>query len=119
MADAIYMCRNGQEYKNPGTHQEHCCKEHGCKYGDKCPVMDGALAQSFPCEYCHGWFVSYTSRKGQGAWRPDMIVLDWQEHPLAWVARYNQSCKTREEYVIVSFQPLPLEDVKRFSGIIP
>lgn len=35
------------------VHTEHCCKEHGCKYGDKlCPVVDGTQKQSYPCEDC-------------------------------------------------------------------
>lgn len=32
------------------VHTEHCCKNCGCKYGDKdCPVVEGRLPQSFPC----------------------------------------------------------------------
>jgi hypothetical protein len=35
------------------VHTEHCCKEHGCKYGDElCPVVDGTQKQSYPCEEC-------------------------------------------------------------------
>lgn len=35
------------------VHTEHCCKDHGCKYGDEaCPVVNGVKAQSFPCEDC-------------------------------------------------------------------
>jgi hypothetical protein len=36
------------------VHTEHCCKAHGCKYGDGqlCPVESGAKPQSFPCEAC-------------------------------------------------------------------
>ncbi len=35
------------------VHTEHCCRKHGCKYGDEaCTVEYGAKAQSFPCEYC-------------------------------------------------------------------
>lgn len=31
------------------VHAEHCCAEHGCKYGDKdCPVWLGYKKQSFP-----------------------------------------------------------------------
>lgn len=42
---------------NVGTHEDHCCKIHGCKYGDEdCPVAAGVLAQAFPCEDCpEGW----------------------------------------------------------------
>ena len=36
-----------------GVHAAHCCKWHGCKYGDKdCPVVNGKVEQEYPCEYC-------------------------------------------------------------------
>lgn len=36
-----------------GVHATHCCKEHGCKYGDEdCPVYLGIIKQEYPCEYC-------------------------------------------------------------------
>jgi len=36
------------------VHTEHCCIRHGCKYGDSdCPVVTGALEQSYPCEDCN------------------------------------------------------------------
>lgn len=36
-----------------GLHLSHCCKWHGCKYGDKdCPVVLGAEQQLYLCEYC-------------------------------------------------------------------
>ena len=39
--------------RNRGVHEGHCCKEHGCKYGeDRCPVVDGFVVQEFPCEDC-------------------------------------------------------------------
>jgi hypothetical protein len=35
------------------VHTEHCCIDHGCKYGDdNCTVVTGKLPQSFPCEDC-------------------------------------------------------------------
>jgi hypothetical protein len=36
------------------VHTEHCCRFHGCKYGNRdgqCSVVKGAL-QSYPCENC-------------------------------------------------------------------
>ncbi len=34
-------------------HTEHCCKDHGCKYGAaNCTVASGQLKQSFECEAC-------------------------------------------------------------------
>jgi hypothetical protein len=36
-----------------GVHASHCCKRHGCKYGDKdCPVVSGSVKQDYPCEWC-------------------------------------------------------------------
>jgi len=36
------------------THQTHCCKDHGCKYGDKeCPIVLGELEADFICEECN------------------------------------------------------------------
>lgn len=33
-----------------GVHRTHCCKKHGCKYGDKdCPVELGLIVQDYPC----------------------------------------------------------------------
>jgi hypothetical protein len=33
-----------------GVHENHCCKNHGCKYGDSdCPVVLG-LTNYFGCE---------------------------------------------------------------------
>lgn len=35
------------------VHTSHCCKWHGCKYGDKdCPVVLGQVEQEYPCEWC-------------------------------------------------------------------
>ena len=38
---------------NIGVHITHCCKWHGCKYGDPdCPVASGAVKQEYLCEWC-------------------------------------------------------------------
>ena len=41
------------------VHTRHCCKNCGCKYGDKdCPVVTGTKVQEFPCGdqgICGGW----------------------------------------------------------------
>ena len=38
---------------NTGVHTRHCCKKHGCKYGDEwCPVEHGPYEQEYPCEDC-------------------------------------------------------------------
>lgn len=37
-----------------GVHKTHCCKWHGCKYGDKgCPVVNGKEKQLYLCEDCY------------------------------------------------------------------
>lgn len=36
-----------------GVHRTHCCKSHGCKYGEEdCPVATGLIKQDYPCENC-------------------------------------------------------------------
>jgi hypothetical protein len=36
-----------------GVHAAHCCRQHGCKYGDAgCPVARGTVKQDYPCEFC-------------------------------------------------------------------
>jgi hypothetical protein len=36
-----------------GVHAAHCCKWHGCKYGDPdCPVANGEVEQEYQCEDC-------------------------------------------------------------------
>ena len=36
-----------------GVHATHCCKWHGCKYGDPdCPVVSGEVEQEYLCEDC-------------------------------------------------------------------
>tara|TARA_R110000772_G_scaffold16535_5_gene46829 strand:- start:3571 stop:3966 length:396 start_codon:yes stop_codon:yes gene_type:complete len=38
---------------NIGVHVNHCCSDHGCKYGDMdCPVAYGDAVQKYPCESC-------------------------------------------------------------------
>lgn len=39
---------------NIGVHIAHCCKWHGCKYGDPdCPVVAGEVKQEYLCEWCN------------------------------------------------------------------
>ena len=36
-----------------GVHEGHCCKVHGCKYGNSdCPVTNNETSQDFTCEIC-------------------------------------------------------------------
>lgn len=40
---------------NKDIHTEHCCKYHGCKFGNVkgfCTVMNGTNDQSYSCEEC-------------------------------------------------------------------
>lgn len=48
--------RDGRAEKSDekDVHTEHCCVEHGCKYGDDdCPVENGVQEQSYPCQDCN------------------------------------------------------------------
>lgn len=39
--------------KDWGYHIGHCCKFHGCKYGEEdCPVVNGKVKQAYLCEDC-------------------------------------------------------------------
>jgi len=40
---------------NIAVHAYHCCKWHGCKYGDDdtCPVVNGYVKQLYLCEWCY------------------------------------------------------------------
>jgi hypothetical protein len=39
---------------NIGVHAAHCCKWHGCKYGDPdCPVYNEEVEQLYLCEDCY------------------------------------------------------------------
>lgn len=37
-----------------GVHRTHCCRTHGCKYGEDstCPVYTGGVVQAYECEWC-------------------------------------------------------------------
>jgi hypothetical protein len=44
----------GTTMTNYGAHPTHCCKWHGCKYGDPdCPVVTGKVKQLYLCEDCY------------------------------------------------------------------
>jgi hypothetical protein len=39
------------------VHAHHCCKKHGCKYGDDdCPVAYGDVEQVYPCPDCDDYY---------------------------------------------------------------
>lgn len=36
------------------THISHCCKWHGCKFGElDCPVATGKIRQEYLCKFCY------------------------------------------------------------------
>jgi hypothetical protein len=38
---------------NTDVHRTHCCRRHGCKYGNSdCPVALKQVKQAFACEEC-------------------------------------------------------------------
>lgn len=38
---------------NAGVHAAHCCKIHGCKYGESdCPVVLEKVEAKYSCEWC-------------------------------------------------------------------
>jgi len=42
------------------VHVHHCCKKHGCKYGDEdCPVAYGDAEQYYPCQDCDDYYDDY------------------------------------------------------------
>lgn len=51
--------------RNVGTHQTHCCIQHGCKYGNaNCPVVNETVVQEYACEDCGNtkpWIVTRVS----------------------------------------------------------
>lgn len=45
---------HGGPESDKDVHTEHCCLEHGCKYGDEnCPVATQLKFQSHACESCY------------------------------------------------------------------
>ena len=55
--DKVRVMLDGKEPEtNQDVHTEHCCRIHGCKYGDTdCPVESGAKRPSFPCSCNEEW----------------------------------------------------------------
>jgi len=54
--DKEHAASKGETKVHPnkfGVHRTHCCKYHGCKYGDiDCPVVVEIIVQEYPCEDC-------------------------------------------------------------------
>lgn len=48
----IQYYTNQMDKNKYGVHRTHCCKKHGCKYGDKdCPVVLDEIKQDYECEF--------------------------------------------------------------------
>lgn len=61
-----------------GVHAAHCCKWHGCKYGDlDCPVVNGEIEQEYLCEDCYYYL------EEEGYYRNMLIEIEeikkWKE----------------------------------------
>ena len=66
-----------------GVHAAHCCKWHGCKYGDPdCPVANGEVEQEYQCEDC--WHILKEERYYR------KMVQDIDEIK-AWWAKKNEN----------------------------
>lgn len=60
----IEMTKASKDKASRCVHTEHCCKRHGCKYGDSdCPVENGLKVQSGYCERC-SWEIPEEIQKG-------------------------------------------------------
>ena len=58
------------------VHAAHCCKFHGCKYGDEnCPVVNGKVEQLYPCWNCDDLIYEEEYHR---------TALAWIEHLKAW-----------------------------------
>lgn len=73
------------------THTEHCCRKHGCKYGDEdCSVEMKIVEQSFPCEYCSEESEYYSDLDAYDAYvKLTKLLLFFREHPSLEDAMYN------------------------------
>lgn len=50
----LIITKQAEEPENKDVHTEHCCRWHGCKYGEcDCTVASGEKKQSFLCEECY------------------------------------------------------------------
>lgn len=62
------------------VHTEHCCFEHGCKYGrPDCPVVLGVKKQSFLCEDCDPYTMILPDKSHES---PTRFV--WFENVYGW-----------------------------------
>jgi hypothetical protein len=68
-----------------GVHETHCCKTHGCKYGDEdCPVVLGIVKQKYDCESCD-WERSHWYKFSENPPKKNGYYLFFNPHSLPWV----------------------------------
>ena len=66
-----------------GVHAAHCCKFHGCKYGDEtCPVVNGIIEQLYPCWSCNDLIHEEEYHRA---------ALAWIEHLKAWKNKQKEN----------------------------
>lgn len=87
-----------------GVHLAHCCKRHGCKYGDKdCPVAFGDAEQLYLCDACVEDEREYgVAKKGGGVSDDSLIVARNDCSAKAWALlehRANEMQRMRSEIV--------------------
>lgn len=80
---------------NVGTHSSHCCKKHGCKYGDDdCPVHHGHIIQDYPCEWCNDPHSQYLDAAKEMC---DPALLEYDMPPII-KERLENLIKARNKY---------------------
>ena len=81
------------------AHVEHCCFEHGCKYGDDhCPVVKGQLAK-YKCEEC----LDDKALESQYRNDPEIVICSAIRLPNGKIFRGHRHvdcARTAKEYVI-------------------
>lgn len=84
-----------------GVHTSHCCKQHGCKYGDEdCPVAFGEHKQEYPCETC--WMETMIINHHENC---GICHAEYCEHVQAEIDKRIADGTTRE--AVVTLAPCP------------
>ena len=78
---------------NIGTHATHCCKTHGCKYGNlDCPVALGIVKQEYPCEDC-----DHDEKYGLSAKINQLLETEKLYYELLWAVESKTPGESRHE----------------------
>jgi hypothetical protein len=73
------------------VHSTHCCKKHGCKYGDdNCPVVSGIEKAKYMCEDCENGLQSQIETF--------LIQLDYltDDQRLEIISHYCKHCGSKD-----------------------